>query len=417
MPVEEMRSREPVDLAGAALSHRQAAATRPQGTAIVRTFTPTVEQHGWSAGHTVIEIITDDMPFLVDSVISELNRLGCGIHLIVHPQLVVRRTVTGELLEVLEPSPDRVAPRCAHFGVCGGCALQHLAPEAQRVAKQAELAEALQRIGRVTPETWFEPLAGPRWGYRRRARLGAKFVAKRGRVLVGFRERQKPYVAALERCEILAAPVDALIEPLATMLTGFAAREAIPQIEVAVADAAVALVFRVLSELPAADLDALRAFERAHGVSIYLQPGGLDTVRPLSPPAPRLSYALPRFDLDLEFEPIDFIQVNGALNRELVAREPFDRHAHGGGAAFAHARDADAKRLDFGRRPHAFVPLSSDSSDQSNLSSIVAALPLPGRRRMKSNEPSTGRHNSDSALSALGSCQESPAFSASCKLW
>ena len=226
----------------------------------------------------------------------------------------------AELLEVLEPSPDRVAPRCAHFGVCGGCALQHLAPEAQLVAKQAELAEALQRIGRVTPETWFEPLAGPRWGYRRRARLGAKFVAKRGRVLVGFRERQKPYVAALERCEILAAPVDALIEPLATMLTGFAAREAIPQIEVAVADAAVALVFRVLSELPAADLDAMRAFERAHGVSIYLQPGGLDTVRPLSPPAPRLSYALPRFDLELEFEPIDFIQVNGALNRELVAR-------------------------------------------------------------------------------------------------
>ncbi|MFN8079530.1 MAG: NAD-glutamate dehydrogenase [Kineosporiaceae bacterium] len=105
MPVEEMRSREPVDLAGAALSHRQAAATRPQGTAIVRTFTPTVEQHGWSAGHTVIEIITDDMPFLVDSVISELNRLGCGIHLIVHPQLVVRRTVTGELLEVLDLGP------------------------------------------------------------------------------------------------------------------------------------------------------------------------------------------------------------------------------------------------------------------------------------------------------------------------
>jgi non-canonical purine NTP pyrophosphatase (RdgB/HAM1 family) len=147
----------------------------------------------------------------------------------------------------------------------------------------------------------------------------ARFVS----TLVAIRSADDPEpLVAVGRWqgEILAAPVDALIEPLATMLTGFAAREAIPQIEVAVADAAVALVFRVLSELPAADLDALRAFERAHGVSIYLQPGGLDTVRPLSPPAPRLSYALPRFDLELEFEPIDFIQVNGALNRELVAR-------------------------------------------------------------------------------------------------
>ncbi|MBL8929610.1 MAG: NAD-glutamate dehydrogenase [Kineosporiaceae bacterium] len=106
MPVEAMRAREPVDLAGAALSHRMAAAARAQGTAIVRSFTPTVEQHGWSTGHTVIEIITDDMPFLVDSVISELNRLECGIHLIVHPQLVVRRTVTGELVEVLDSGPS-----------------------------------------------------------------------------------------------------------------------------------------------------------------------------------------------------------------------------------------------------------------------------------------------------------------------
>ena len=159
----------------------------------------------------------------------------------------------AELLEVLVPAATRVVPRCAHFGVCGGCALQHLAPEAQLAAKQQELAEALQRIGNVVPEEWFAPLAGPRWAYRRRARLGAKYVPKRGRVLVGFRERAKPYVAALARCEILAPPVDGLIEPLSELLTGMQARESIPQIEVAVADAAVALVFRVLVPLGDAD--------------------------------------------------------------------------------------------------------------------------------------------------------------------
>ncbi len=226
----------------------------------------------------------------------------------------------ADLLEVLQPSPDRVEPRCAHFGVCGGCALQHLSPAAQLAAKQAELAEALQRIGKVTPAAWFEPLSGPQWAYRRRARLGAKYVLKRERVLVGFRERQKPYVAALARCEILAAPVGELIEPLSALLTGLAARESIPQIEVAVGDEVTALVFRVLTDPGAQDLAALGAFEEAHGVRIYLQRGGLDSVQPLQSPAPRLSYALPRFDLRLDFEPVDFIQVNGELNRELVGR-------------------------------------------------------------------------------------------------
>ncbi|MCP5328767.1 MAG: 23S rRNA (uracil(1939)-C(5))-methyltransferase RlmD [Steroidobacteraceae bacterium] len=226
----------------------------------------------------------------------------------------------AELLEVLRPSADRVEPRCAHFGVCGGCALQHMAPDAQLAAKQGELAEALQRIGQVTPDEWFAPLAGPRWAYRRRARLGARYVIQRERVLVGFRERQKPYVAALARCEILAAPVGTLIEPLGQLLTGMAAREAIPQIEVAVGDAATALVFRVLAALPPGDLEALRGFERQHGVHVFLQPGGLDTVQPLTPPGPRLTYSLPEFGLELEFQPADFIQVNGELNRALVER-------------------------------------------------------------------------------------------------
>lgn len=226
----------------------------------------------------------------------------------------------GELQEVLEPSPDRVAARCAHFGLCGGCSLQHMSPEAQLAAKQRELGDSLARIGRIEPQSWLEPVRGPVWGYRRRARLGAKFVTRRGRVLVGFRERAKPYVAALARCEILAPPVDALIEPLSDLLTGLQRGNAIPQIEVAVAENATVLVFRVLEPLPDADLEALAAFERTHGVRVCLQPGGLDTIRPLAGEPEALRYTLPAEGLAFEFLPSDFVQVNSQTNRALVAR-------------------------------------------------------------------------------------------------
>ena len=226
----------------------------------------------------------------------------------------------GVLVDVLERSPSRVDPKCAHFGICGGCAMQHLDPAGQLAAKQSELAESLSRIGRVEPARWLEPLAGPVWNYRRRARLGAKWVPKRERVLVGFRERQKPYVAALERCEVLAAPLDALITPLSELLTGLEARVSIPQIEAAVGDDGVLLVFRNLVELSAADRAALLDFGQAHRVRICLQPGGLDSVMSLDGSSTTLEYRLPEENLRFEFRPTDFVQVNGAMNRALVQR-------------------------------------------------------------------------------------------------
>jgi 23S rRNA (uracil1939-C5)-methyltransferase len=225
----------------------------------------------------------------------------------------------AQLLEVLDASPSRVEPRCAHFGLCGGCALQHLAPSAQLASKQRELAETLERIGKVTPREWLAPIEGPTWGYRRRARLGAKYVAKRGRVLVGFRERRKPYVAALERCEILASPVDALITPLAELLTGLEARQSIPQIEVAVGESVTVLVFRVLEELSSGDRAALLAFGAEHGLRVYVQRGGPDTVQPLQGEPVRLHYSLPAEGLRFEFLPTDFVQINAEVNRALVA--------------------------------------------------------------------------------------------------
>lgn len=227
----------------------------------------------------------------------------------------------AQLLEVLDASPRRVTPRCAHFGVCGGCVLQHLDPAAQLAAKETELREALARVAHVEPRRWLAPLSGPVWGYRRRARLGAKYVYRKERVLVGFRERAAPYVADLAGCEVLASPAGALITPLAALIARLAIREQLPQIEVAVADNATALVLRVLEAPGAADLALLREFAATHRVRLYLQPAGLGSVRALDEaPAAPLSYALPAFDLTLEFLPTDFIQVNGAVNAALVAR-------------------------------------------------------------------------------------------------
>jgi 23S rRNA (uracil1939-C5)-methyltransferase len=226
----------------------------------------------------------------------------------------------AELVEILEASPHRVTPRCAHFGVCGGCALQHLDPAAQIEAKQKELASNLERIGNVQPAQWLPPLLGPHWNYRRRARLSSRFVTKKGRSLVGFREKQGKYVADVQRCEVLAEPVGAMVGALAELLTGMERRASIPQIEVALSDGERVLVFRVLDALPEADLEALRVFERTHGLRILLQPGGLDTIAPLTEGPLDLHYRLEAFDVRLDFGPSDFVQVNAAINQAMVAR-------------------------------------------------------------------------------------------------
>jgi 23S rRNA (uracil1939-C5)-methyltransferase len=226
----------------------------------------------------------------------------------------------GELLEVLEASGARVSPRCAHFGLCGGCALQHLDAAAQLTAKESELRSTLERVARAAPRRWLAPLSGPVFGYRRRARLGVKFVRKKGCVVVGFRERAAPYVAQLYSCPVLAAPAGELIRALAQLLNELTIREQLPQIEVAVADNTTALVLRVLRDPAPADLARLESFAAAHGVRFYLQPAGIESVRALGPVSEPLYYRLPRFDLTLEFAPTDFVQVNGPVNEALVGR-------------------------------------------------------------------------------------------------
>lgn len=237
----------------------------------------------------------------------------------------------GRLLKVIEPSPARVEPRCAHFGMCGGCVLQHLSGEQQVQFKQKQLLDSLTRIGKVTPQEILPPLQADSWNYRRRARLAARWVPKKNRTIVGFRERSTPYITDIQRCEVLQAPLDRLILPLSHLVTALSIRNRVPQIEVAVADNAVALVVRVLEPLTEADQALLLQFGREHAVQMFLQPGGYETVAPMEQVEP-LHYRLPAFDLSLQFLPTDFIQVNGPLNLQMIDRavqllalEPDDR--------------------------------------------------------------------------------------------
>ncbi len=227
----------------------------------------------------------------------------------------------AELLDVIDASPERVAPKCAAFGYCGGCALQHIGIDQQREIKEQSLRDSLERIGGVTPREWLPPLVAEPWHYRRRARLAVKDVANKGRVLVGFRERHAPYVADMHRCEILAQPVDGLLDALSDLVGHLTIRARLPQIEVAVADEATALVFRVLDDPGSADRERLVAFAADVGVQVWLQPGGPDSIVPLAPadPAP-LTYRLSAFDVTIAFEPVDFVQVNGAINERMVER-------------------------------------------------------------------------------------------------
>jgi len=231
----------------------------------------------------------------------------------------------AEVVELLERSPHRVEPKCPHFGQCGGCSLQHLDAAAQIGMKQRVLAENFARIGKVEPESWLPPLADQPWGYRRKGRLSVRAVPKKGRVLVGFREEANPrFVADIDRCDVVHPALGEKIALLAELVGGMDAAADIPQIEFAAGDDTVALVFRHMKPLGDRDRAALSAFGQQHGFAIYLQPGGTSSVHPLWPENPRLAFKLPAGggadDVELEFQPLDFVQVNAGMNRRMLAR-------------------------------------------------------------------------------------------------
>lgn len=229
-----------------------------------------------------------------------------------------KRHDEAKVQEVLNASPQRVAPRCDHFGVCGGCALQHLEPAAQLHAKQQVLLDNLRHLGKLEPQQLLTPLTGPHWEYRRKARLGVKYVPKKQRLMVGFRERSLSVVADLQSCAILHPLVGARLNELSALIRGLDAYDHIAQIEVAVGDEGAALVFRTMIVLESADRARLTAFGRTHSLQIYLQPAGPDSVMLLWPATADLGYRLPEYQLDMHFAPTDFTQINADINRALV---------------------------------------------------------------------------------------------------
>ena len=226
----------------------------------------------------------------------------------------------GETLDVLRASPDRVTPRCPHFGVCAGCVLQHLDQDKQIAAKRHVLEENLTRIGHVEPGRMLEPLVDAAWGYRRKGRFSVRFVEKKDRIVIGFRELNPRFVAELSQCHTILPELGMRIPELAALVESLDAKRSIPQIEFIAGDGPVALVFRHLEPLAGADIDRLREFAQASGFAVLLQPGGVDSVMPLWPEQIALHFPIPEFDLSLAFKPLDFIQVNAGLNQKMIAR-------------------------------------------------------------------------------------------------
>ena len=227
----------------------------------------------------------------------------------------------AQATQILKSSPYRVIPKCAWFGICGGCTHQHLDEAAQVAAKQRVLEDCFKHIGKVRPESILPPIHGPTWGYRTRARLSVRHVPKKGGVLVGFHERRSSYVADMTSCEVLPPHISALLPLLRELVASLSIRDRLPQIELAAGDTVSVLVLRIMEPLTLEDETRLRDFADLHGIQFWLQPKGPDTAYPFHPlDAHELSYSLPEFNLEMPFRPTEFTQVNHGINRMLIRR-------------------------------------------------------------------------------------------------
>ncbi len=225
----------------------------------------------------------------------------------------------AEVVELLSRSPDRIEPRCPHFGTCGGCALQHLPSEKQIASKQQVLSENFIRIGKVEPKEWLLPISDQPWGYRRKGRLSVKWVDKKDKALVGFRENDPRFISDLRECHTLLPEVGMRLADISALIGSLDAKREIAQIEIAAGDDSVALVFRHLVPLSDADRERLTAFGQRCNLAILLQSKGPDTALPLWPETVDLSFRLPDHDLEIAFKPLDFVQVNAGMNRRMLA--------------------------------------------------------------------------------------------------
>jgi 23S rRNA (uracil1939-C5)-methyltransferase len=277
-------------------------------------------------------------PVTADAIIESLNYDGRGVTHVGNNTVFVdgalpgeavtieyrkkrRKIYEGQVLSIQQQAPDRIQPRCPYFGVCGGCSLQHMSATAQIDAKLNVLKENLQHIGKLSPEHYLPALTDQEWGYRRKARLGLRYVPKKGGLLLGFRERRSSYVTNLDACLNLDERISSLLTPLRECIASLFVPEQIPQIEVAGGEHGLVFVIRHLQALADTDLHSLRLFSQDHDVQIFLQDGGLESIYCLAPDHPEpLSFSLPDYKLTYHFLPTDFTQVNFGINRKMVAQ-------------------------------------------------------------------------------------------------
>lgn len=270
--------------------------------------------------------------------IESLDNEGRGVAHVDGKVIFIEGALPGELVEyssyhrkpsyekanvsrVITASSQRVSPACPHFGVCGGCSMQHLNLYAQTAAKQRVMEDALWHLARLRPEQLYPPISGAGWGYRQRARLSVRLVPKKGGVLVGFHEKRSSFIAVMDSCAVLPPKVSALIPALKTLVAGLSTPDRLPQVEISIGGEQIVFVLRHLEALTPGDEDRLRRFADAHGIVWYLQPKGPDTVHLFHPPGtPPLAYTLPDFGVELQFSPTEFTQVNHGVNRMLVRR-------------------------------------------------------------------------------------------------
>lgn len=271
-------------------------------------------------------------------IIESLNHEGRGVAHVAGKAVFIEGALPGETVEyvaykkkpsyeqgtatrIVKPSFLRTTPKCSYFGICGGCSMQHLEADAQVAAKQRVLEDNLRHIGKVKPQALLPAIYGQAWGYRHRARMSVRYVLKKSRLMVGFHEKRSSFVVDMSSCEILPPRISALIEPLRELIVQLSIRERMPQIEFALGEQVDVLVLRILDPLNEQDETLLKAFADRHHVQFFLQPAGLDSIRPFYPlDAPELNYTLPEFDIVMPFHPTEFTQVNPAINRILMRR-------------------------------------------------------------------------------------------------
>ena len=223
----------------------------------------------------------------------------------------------AEIVEVIKSSPERIEPKCSVYGICGGCSFQHLSSPNQINAKHDWLQSAFLGQAKVQPKEWLEPVQVESWGYRRKARLGVRYVAKKEKVLVGFRERKSSFVTVMSRCEVLHPSLGDNLEALSECIERLSIKEHVPQIEVAIAEKGTILILRHLKPLNASDEQILDEYAKKLSITWYLQSGGLETIKPLKHSI-QLTYALPNHSIEMSFLPNDFTQVNFELNKKMI---------------------------------------------------------------------------------------------------